>query len=61
MSFSTTRAKDWDNVITGHAEDTFARSWSMQNKKVGKHTFGFAEDIKGKGKERLTLGSCKVL
>ncbi|KAH8827004.1 Utp21 specific WD40 associated putative domain-containing protein [Flagelloscypha sp. PMI_526] len=61
MSFSTTRAKDWDNVLTGHAEDTFARSWSMQNKKVGKHTFGFAEDIKGKGKERLALGSCKAV
>lgn len=60
ISHSTSRTKDWDDIITGHAEETFARTWSMQSKKIGKYTLGFAEDIKGKGKERPPLGSCKV-
>jgi U3 small nucleolar RNA-associated protein 21 len=32
----------------------------MLNKRLGKHTFGFVDDIKGKGKERVPLGSVKV-
>lgn len=32
----------------------------MLNKRLGKHTFGFADSIKGKSKERLPLGSVKV-
>lgn len=32
----------------------------MQSKKLGKYSFGFADVVKGKGKERPTLGSVKV-
>ncbi|KAH6918289.1 Utp21 specific WD40 associated putative domain-containing protein [Coprinopsis sp. MPI-PUGE-AT-0042] len=61
LSYSTTRTKDWDDVLTSHADETFARTWSMQNKRLGKHTFGFASDIKGKGKSKPTLGSVKTV
>ncbi|EAU88858.2 WD-repeat-containing protein [Coprinopsis cinerea okayama7 len=59
MSYSSARAKDWDDILTGHTDETFARTWTMQSKRLGKHTFGFAEDTKGKGKPRATLGSVK--
>nr|GAT60083.1 predicted protein [Mycena chlorophos] len=61
ISYSSARAKDWDDILTGHAEETFARTWTMQNKKLGKHSLGFA-DPKGKAKERAAtaaLGSVK--
>ena len=32
----------------------------MLKKRLGKRTFGFVDDIKGKGKERVPLGSVKV-
>lgn len=32
----------------------------MQNKKLGKHSLGFADAVKGKSKERTVLGSVKV-
>lgn len=61
MSYSTTRSKDWDDILTAHSEETFARSWTMLNKKLGKHNFGFNDAVKGKAKERPVLGSVKVL
>jgi hypothetical protein len=32
----------------------------MLNKRLGKHTLGFADSVKGKNKERHLLGSVKV-
>ncbi|KIL69996.1 hypothetical protein M378DRAFT_184349 [Amanita muscaria Koide BX008] len=61
ISYSSVRAKDWDDIITAHSDETFARTWSMLNKRLGKHTFGFAEDIKGRGKDRVPLGSVKAV
>lgn len=60
ISYSSARTKDWDDILTGHADETFARSWTMQNKKLGKYNLGFADNLKGKGKERRSLGSVKV-
>ena len=64
LSYSATRAKDWDDIVSGHTEETVARSWNMQSKRLGKHKFAFAStgDVpKGKGKEReRPLGSIKV-
>ena len=57
MSHSTGRAKDWDDVITAHTDEAFARSWSLLNKKHGKHSFKF--DAEEKRKSPL-LGSVKV-
>ncbi|KAF9063827.1 Utp21-domain-containing protein [Rhodocollybia butyracea] len=60
ISHSSSRTKDWDDILTAHSDETFARTWTMQNKKLGKHTFGFSDSSKGKGKERAQpLGSAK--
>ena len=31
------RANDWDNILTAHQDETFARTWTSKNKKLGKH------------------------
>ncbi|KAJ7343314.1 Utp21 specific WD40 associated putative domain-containing protein [Mycena albidolilacea] len=59
ISYSSSRAKDWDDILTGHTDETFARTWTMQSKKLGKHSLGFADAVKGKSKERTVLGSVK--
>ncbi|KAJ7444932.1 Utp21 specific WD40 associated putative domain-containing protein [Mycena latifolia] len=59
ISYSSSRAKDWDDILTGHTDETFARTWTMQNKKLGKHSLGFVDAAKGKLKERGVLGSVK--
>lgn len=53
ISHSSTRAKDWDDVITAHSEDPFARTWTLPSKRTGKHTFKAQDGVKlkGKGKE----------
>jgi U3 small nucleolar RNA-associated protein 21 len=60
ISYSTARSKDWDDILTAHTDETFARSWTTLNKRLGKHTLGFADSVKGKSKERNVLGSIKV-
>lgn len=57
VSHSTMRAKDWDDIITAHSDEGFARSWSLLNKKHGKHSFKFDADEKRKGPP---IGSVKV-
>ncbi|KAF8831110.1 hypothetical protein HHX47_DHR1000096 [Lentinula edodes] len=60
ISHSPARTKDWDDILTAHTDETFARTWSMQNKKLGKHNFSFADTSRAKGKERASpLGSAK--
>lgn len=55
LSYSTTRSKDWDDILTAHSDEAYARTWSMLNKRLGKHTLGILE----KGKTR-TLGVIKA-
>lgn len=43
LSFSATRARDWDDLLTAHKDEGFARSWSVANLRVGNHTFVFPE------------------
>ena len=57
ISHSTGRAKDWDDIVTAHSDDGFARSWNLLNKKLGKHSFKFDTDEKRKGPP---IGSVKV-
>ena len=57
MSHSTGRAKDWDDIVTAHSDEGFARSWSLLNKRHGKHSFKFDADGKRKGPP---IGSVKV-
>lgn len=56
MSHSTGRAKDWDDIVTAHSDEGFARSWSLLNKKHGKHSFKFGADEK----RGPPIGSVKV-
>jgi len=56
LSFSSARAKDWDDVITTHADETFVRTWNVLGKKLGKHSLGFVDGTKKKG----PVGSAKV-
>ncbi|EGO20885.1 hypothetical protein SERLADRAFT_363098 [Serpula lacrymans var. lacrymans S7.9] len=48
ISTSSTRSKDWDDVITAHAEDPFIRSWTVLGKKLGKHTLSHVDGLKRK-------------
>ncbi|KAH9180505.1 Utp21-domain-containing protein [Lactarius sanguifluus] len=56
LSFSTTRCKDWDDILTAHSDETYARTWSMLNKRLGKHALGVVEN----GKPR-TVGTIKAV
>lgn len=31
------RVGEWDNILTAHQDETFARTWNSKNKKIGKH------------------------
>ncbi|KIP12285.1 hypothetical protein PHLGIDRAFT_124190 [Phlebiopsis gigantea 11061_1 CR5-6] len=57
LSYSMTRAKDWDDVLTGHTDETFARTWSVKDKKMGKHTFA----LQGEKKKGVPVGSVKAV
>ncbi|KAG6332366.1 hypothetical protein ID866_6722 [Astraeus odoratus] len=48
ISYSTTRSKDWDDVLTAHIDQPFVRSWSVPNKRVGKHTWNYTESASRK-------------
>ncbi|ORX40070.1 putative WD-repeat protein [Kockovaella imperatae] len=39
MSSSSTRSKDWDDILTAHAEETSARTWRAMDKKMGTGNF----------------------
>ncbi|KAI0062315.1 Utp21-domain-containing protein [Artomyces pyxidatus] len=56
MAFSTTRSKDWDDILTAHTDETFARTWNMLQKKKGKYALGFTDGGKGK-----VVGSVKAV
>ncbi|PPQ97575.1 hypothetical protein CVT26_002362 [Gymnopilus dilepis] len=61
ISYSTTRSKDWDDILTTHTDETFVRTWTMLGKRLGKYSFGFADDPKAKGKERGVIGTAKTV
>lgn len=31
------RVGEWDNIVTGHQDELFARTWNSKNKKIGKY------------------------
>ncbi|KAF9265570.1 Utp21-domain-containing protein [Marasmius fiardii PR-910] len=62
ISHSSARSKDWDDILTAHTDETFARTWTMQGKRLGKHSFSFTEAAKTKGKGRVPpVGSVKAV
>ncbi|KAF9477557.1 Utp21-domain-containing protein [Pholiota conissans] len=61
ISYSSARTKDWDDILTCHGEETFARTWTMQSKRLGKYSLGFTADSKAKGKQRNAIGPAKAV
>ncbi|KAI0072792.1 Utp21-domain-containing protein [Panus rudis PR-1116 ss-1] len=57
LSYSSTRWKDWDDILTVHTDEGFARTWTMKDKKLGKHTFSVAPE----GKKKVPPGSAKAV
>lgn len=43
LSYSTSRSKDWDDLLTCHEGCPQARTWSIHNKRIGKHSFSLTE------------------
>ncbi|WWC70746.1 uncharacterized protein I206_104697 [Kwoniella pini CBS 10737] len=39
ISSSSIRSKDWEDVVTAHADDAVARTWRVQEKRLGPWTF----------------------
>ncbi|GAA5874734.1 hypothetical protein JCM16303_002966 [Sporobolomyces ruberrimus] len=39
LAYSNSRSKEWDDVVTVSNEEARGRSWSVEGKRVGKHTF----------------------
>ncbi|KAK6875438.1 U3 small nucleolar RNA-associated protein 21 [Candida tropicalis] len=37
ITSSTAREGEWENVITAHKDEPFARTWDSRNKRVGRH------------------------
>lgn len=64
LSFSTTRAKDWDDILTAHKQESVARTWSLREKKLGKRVMNLNEadtsNRKDKRKKKVPAGSVKV-
>ena len=56
LSYSTTRSKDWDDILTAHTDEAVARTWTLKDKRVGKHVFS----VSGEKKKGATVGSVKV-
>ncbi|CAB4256179.1 similar to Saccharomyces cerevisiae YLR409C UTP21 Subunit of U3-containing 90S preribosome and Small Subunit (SSU) processome complexes [Maudiozyma barnettii] len=44
MAIENTRLGEWENVITAHKNEKFARTWDMRNKRVGRWTFKTTDD-----------------
>ncbi|KAJ3492092.1 hypothetical protein NLI96_g199 [Meripilus lineatus] len=57
LSYSSTRSKDWDDILTSHTEESFCRSWTMKEKKVGKFTLSVAPE----GKRGAIVGAAKAV
>lgn len=64
LSYSSTRSKDWDDVLTAHKQETIARTWSVRDKKLGKWVLnpndaGTPKE-REKRKKKAFLGSVRV-
>ncbi|KAI0372915.1 Utp21-domain-containing protein [Pilatotrama ljubarskyi] len=57
LSYSTTRSKDWDDILTAHTDEAVARTWTMKDKRLGKHVFTVA----GEKKKGIAVGSVKAV
>ena len=44
LAIENARIGDWENVITAHKDEKFARTWDMRTKRVGRWTFPTSDD-----------------
>lgn len=44
MAIENARLGEWENVITAHRDEKFARTWNMRTKRVGRWTFQSNDD-----------------
>eukprot|EP00794_Sanderia_malayensis_P006767 gene6767-7529_t len=59
LDAETTRASDWDNVVTCHSGSAYVRTWRLQNKSIGKHTLGKGlEGVKDRVATVARISSC---
>ena len=45
ISSSSTRSKDWEDIVTAHAEDSIARTWRVQDKRLGAWAFELEDGV----------------
>ncbi len=45
ISSSSTRSKDWEDVVTAHADDSIAHTWRVQDKRLGSWTFEVEDGV----------------
>jgi len=45
LSSSSTRSKDWEDVITAHADDAVVHTWRVQDKRVGPWAFEMEDGV----------------
>ncbi|CCF56015.1 hypothetical protein KAFR_0A05800 [Kazachstania africana CBS 2517] len=44
MVIENARVGEWENVITAHKDEKFARTWDLRSKRVGRWTFNTTDD-----------------
>ncbi|CAI4935633.1 CGH_1_HP_G0136470.mRNA.1.CDS.1 [Saccharomyces cerevisiae] len=44
LAIENARIGEWENIITAHKDEKFARTWDMRNKRVGRWTFDTTDD-----------------
>ncbi|KAJ9104508.1 hypothetical protein QFC21_002004 [Naganishia friedmannii] len=54
ISSSSTRSKDWEDVVTAHVNDSYARTWRVQDKKAGR----WALDVQDGAVKTVCVTAC---
>jgi len=45
ISSSSSRSKDWEDVMTCHSDDAIGRTWRVQEKRIGDHALEVEDGI----------------
>lgn len=57
LSFSNTRSRDWDDILTTHENSSNSRSWFLLNKKLGKNLLGAVNENGSIKNNRKLIGN----
>lgn len=44
IAIENAREGEWENILTAHRDESFARTWDSRNKRVGRHTLHTIDD-----------------